>query len=100
VAIADVFDALTHGRPYAESWSPEKALDEIRRLAGIQFDPDICSSFIGLITDLLRSCRDLDLVLTDGADSSPFITARRRIERMILHVRPRAHPAADESSTR
>ena len=29
VALADVFDALTHGRPYAPPWPMERALEEI-----------------------------------------------------------------------
>ena len=41
VAVADVFDALTHERPYKEAWRLEDAVDEIARLAGHHFDPDV-----------------------------------------------------------
>src|SRR5438552_8048723 len=37
VAIADVFDALTHGRPYAQAWSIDRALEEIKARRGKQF---------------------------------------------------------------
>jgi len=50
VAAADVFDALTHKRPYKDAWSPEDAADEIRRLAGIQFDPQVAAA----LGDLFR----------------------------------------------
>lgn len=41
VAVADVFDALTHKRHYKEAWSLQDAHREIERLSGKQFDPDI-----------------------------------------------------------
>jgi putative two-component system response regulator len=45
VALADVFDALTHERPYKAAWPVEKAVDEVRRLRGTQFDPDVVDAF-------------------------------------------------------
>jgi putative two-component system response regulator len=48
VAVADVFDALTHPRPYKAAWTPESALAEIEREAGRQFDPEIVRAFIAL----------------------------------------------------
>lgn len=45
VAIADVFDALTHERPYKHAWSVNDALAELDRLTGSQFDPDIITAF-------------------------------------------------------
>lgn len=41
VAIADVFDALTHRRPYKEAWSFEDAMDYIEKQKGIHFDPTL-----------------------------------------------------------
>jgi HD-GYP domain-containing protein (c-di-GMP phosphodiesterase class II)/CHASE3 domain sensor protein len=48
VAVADVFDALTHERPYKEAWPIERALDLIRSEAGAQFDPDVVAAFLTL----------------------------------------------------
>jgi putative two-component system response regulator len=48
VAVADVFDALTHGRPYKAEWSVAEALAEIRREAGRQFDPRVVAAFLTL----------------------------------------------------
>jgi len=45
VAVADVFDALTHKRPYKTAWPVEDAVAEIRRLRGIQFDPGVVDAF-------------------------------------------------------
>jgi HD-GYP domain-containing protein (c-di-GMP phosphodiesterase class II) len=48
VAVADVFDALSHARPYKQAWPPEDARAEIERLAGAQFDPVVVEAFLGL----------------------------------------------------
>jgi putative two-component system response regulator len=45
VAVADVFDALTHGRPYKAAWTIPDAVAEVRRLSGLQFDPAIIAAF-------------------------------------------------------
>jgi putative two-component system response regulator len=45
VIVADNFDALTHSRPYADAWEPEKAAAEIRRQSGQHFDPDVVEAF-------------------------------------------------------
>ena len=45
VAVADVFDALTHDRPYKTAWSREEAIDEIIRLSGTHFDPRVADAF-------------------------------------------------------
>jgi putative two-component system response regulator len=45
VAIADVFDALTHNRPYKSAWSKEEGLAEIEAQRGRQFDPELVDAF-------------------------------------------------------
>ena len=46
VAVADVFDALTHVRPYKAAWSTADALAEITSQAGEQFDPQVVEAFL------------------------------------------------------
>lgn len=53
VALADVFDALTHARPYKQAWPIDAAAAEIRRLRGIQFDPAVVDAFDQLDLRLL-----------------------------------------------
>ncbi len=48
VAIADVFDALNHARPYKAAWPVEKALAEIQSQCGRQFDPAVVAAFFDL----------------------------------------------------
>jgi response regulator RpfG family c-di-GMP phosphodiesterase len=45
VALADVYDALTHARPYKRAWSAARAAAEIQRLSGRQFDPAVVDAF-------------------------------------------------------
>ena len=48
VSLADVFDALTHVRPYRPAWSVKDTLEEIRRLRSTQFDPRLAEAFLGI----------------------------------------------------
>ena len=48
VAVADVFDALTHIRPYKSAWSVEDAIAEIRRTAGSHLDPRVVTAFLAM----------------------------------------------------
>jgi putative two-component system response regulator len=53
VALADVFDALTHARPYKPAWRVEDAVEEIKRGRGGQFDPMLVDAFAELDHDAL-----------------------------------------------
>ncbi len=46
VAVADVYDALTHDRPYRSGWDLGKARDFIRSKRGIDFDPVVVDVFL------------------------------------------------------
>jgi len=45
VAVADVFDALTHDRPYRRAWPLDEAVREILSRAGQQFDAGVVDAF-------------------------------------------------------
>ena len=47
-AVADVFDALTHERPYKAAWPVELATEEVLGQRGRQFDPDVLDAFAAL----------------------------------------------------
>lgn len=78
-ALADVFDALTHRRPYKDAWPLDKALLEIADLRGKQFDPQLTDAFLALIPRLRREHGDLDAYLGQAALNSPFLQARSKI---------------------
>jgi len=46
MAIIDVYDALTNGRPYKESFTHEQSVQLIREGLGTQFDPVLCKIFL------------------------------------------------------
>ncbi len=46
VAVADVFDALSHKRCYKEAWTIEDAFSEILNNSGTQFDPEVVLAFM------------------------------------------------------
>jgi PAS domain S-box-containing protein len=48
VAVADVFDALTHDRPYMAAWSVKQAIARIQRSSGTQFDPRVVEAFLAV----------------------------------------------------
>jgi PAS domain S-box-containing protein len=48
VAVADVFDALTHDRPYKSAWPTARAITEIKHEAGSHFDPQVVAAFLAI----------------------------------------------------
>ena len=48
VALADVFDALTHARCYKPAWDTERAIEEILDLRGHHLDPAVVDAFAQL----------------------------------------------------
>jgi HD-GYP domain-containing protein (c-di-GMP phosphodiesterase class II) len=52
VAVADAFDAMTSDRPYRPAMTLDRALLEIHRQAGAQFDPDCAEAFVRLRSKL------------------------------------------------
>ncbi|NOZ02640.1 MAG: GAF domain-containing protein [Deltaproteobacteria bacterium] len=51
VTVADAYDAMTSTRPYRKAIAGHKAIDEIRKLAGLQFDPKVVKAFLSVMDD-------------------------------------------------
>ena len=62
-AVADVYDALTHDRPYKVAWTPRQATTEIIANAGTHFDPDV----VGIFASLDEAALDADGLLAAAA---------------------------------
>lgn len=52
IALADTYDAMTSTRPYRKALSHQTAIDEIRRCAGTQFDPNLAEAFVSLSDEI------------------------------------------------
>ncbi len=64
--VADVFDALTHERPYKEAWPLERAIEEIAAQRGEQFDPRIVDAFVAIQEHLAVAAIGPASVLAQG----------------------------------
>lgn len=49
IAVADAYDAMTEQRTYRSTLSKEKAIAELIKCSGTQFDPSIVSVFVNII---------------------------------------------------
>ena len=66
-SLADVFDALTHERPYKTAWTSTRAIEEMVQFSGIQFDPHLVPHFVKVLdryipllaADAIPGMRDL-----------------------------------------
>jgi putative two-component system response regulator len=69
VAVADVYDALTHERHYKRAWTNEEALDYIRAESGRKFDPSVVYA---LLTILHADPRGIPEPVLDGQPQLDF----------------------------
>jgi len=75
VAVADVYDALISKRSYKNAWPEEKAIAELRQMAGSHLDPALVESFVllwewGVIGRIAAEIQD-----DDGGGETPAIEA-------------------------
>ena len=52
VAIADVFDALSSQRVYKQAWSEQDVYNELHRLDGVKFDPELVEIFFDILPNI------------------------------------------------
>ena len=52
LAIADAYDTITSDRTYKKARSPEEAMAELERCAGMQFDPVLVRLFVERLRQL------------------------------------------------
>jgi len=52
VSVADVYDALSSRRSYKDPWDEGRVLEEMRRLSGKSFDPDVIHAFFDCLDTL------------------------------------------------
>jgi HD-GYP domain-containing protein (c-di-GMP phosphodiesterase class II) len=52
VALADVYDALCSRRVYKEPWTEEDVLEEMRKMKGTKFDPELVDVFFEVLSNI------------------------------------------------
>ncbi len=57
-AVADTLDAMTSDRPYRSALPFEDARNEIGRMAGVQFDPQVVSIFLSVPKETWEGIRE------------------------------------------
>jgi putative nucleotidyltransferase with HDIG domain len=72
VAVADAFDAMSCDRPYRRALRREVVLGELRRFAGVQFDPSLAKEFAAIVES---NADDVDI--TVQADDAVAAEATR-----------------------
>ena len=77
VSLADVFDELTHERPYKDACSNAMAITQIAERAGTQFAPDLCIKFVEVVRGLAEMPRRAESTL------SPFAAANQVIKKIV-----------------
>jgi putative two-component system response regulator len=61
VGVVDAFDAMVHTRPYRPALSTERAIAELRREAGRQFDPELIPIFLAVVGNANGEAEDVTL---------------------------------------
>ncbi|ADQ14503.1 HD domain-containing phosphohydrolase [Halanaerobium hydrogeniformans] len=51
LTIVDSYDVMTGGRPYKKAMSKKEAIEELKRCAGTQFDPELVKYFVDMISN-------------------------------------------------
>jgi putative two-component system response regulator len=76
VSVVDVFDVITHGRPYKAAASLEEAVELIREQRGKQFDPALVDAFCELPRqqDILRLSDALESENERAAPRVPVVS--------------------------
>ena len=55
VAVADVYDALCSKRVYKEPWTENEVLQELRKLSGSKFDPELIDIFFEILPNIKQT---------------------------------------------
>ncbi|MEM7474639.1 MAG: diguanylate cyclase [Planctomycetota bacterium] len=105
LTIADSFDAMVSDRPYRKGMPVSQALDELRRCAGTQFDPELVQLFCSIIEEdnlstVVSECNVAQEVLLSIGEQIESITdaADQGDQESFLALADRLRQTAEQSN--
>lgn len=78
-ALADVYDALTHARPYKGAWPHRVAVEEMLNLAGVQFDPHLMRPFLRVLERYVPALSEGRIPGLDQLKTNGLIASRKKL---------------------
>jgi diguanylate cyclase (GGDEF)-like protein/putative nucleotidyltransferase with HDIG domain len=93
VAVCDAYDAMTTDRAYSAAVGHEAACQELRDMAGTQFDPQVVAAFVAEVTERAASTPDAD----DG--EAPVQALADRVRALLESAKLGACPPSPAGST-
>lgn len=67
ILVSDAYDAMTTDRPYRTAIGHVRAIEELRKLAGTQFDPQVVEALLSITED---GGKEMDKVIADHFEES------------------------------
>lgn len=87
-ALADVYDALTHARPYKGAWPHRVAVEEMLNLSGVQFDPHMMRPFLRVLERYVPALADGRIPGLDQLRTNGLIASRKKLMETISGSKP------------
>ena len=78
-ALADVYDALTHARPYKGAWPHRVAVEEMLNLSGVQFDPHLIRPFLKVLERYVPALAEGRIPGLDQLKTNGLIASRKKL---------------------
>ncbi len=88
-ALADVYDALTHARPYKGPWPHRVAVEEMLNLSGVQFDPHLIRPFMKVLERYVPALAAGRIPGLDQLRTNGLIKSRRKLMETISSAQGR-----------
>ena len=87
-ALADVYDALTHARPYKGAWPHRVAVEEMLNLSGVQFDPHLMRPFLRVLERYVPALSEGRIPGLEHLKSNGLIASRKKLMETISGSQP------------
>jgi len=84
VSLADAYDVLISGRVYKRACSHEAALEELRFMAGRQFDPELVEVFAAMVSEYVEQYGEAgDAAYRAAVEDSAILKRQGNIKRLL-----------------